>query len=91
MYQHLSAKSVRQILTRAGNFLDLPARRAGNVLHLVSNADYNCTHFDILAYMGLVDISNFRDGNCRQVHHMPTSLVVNEIRIFCIIIEVNQM
>ena len=35
-----SAKSGRQILTRAGNYyLDLPARRAGNVLHFVSIAD----------------------------------------------------
>ena len=41
MYQHLAAKSGRQILARAGNFLDLPARRAGNVLHFVSIAGNN--------------------------------------------------
>ena len=39
MYHHLSAKSGRQISTRAGNFFDLPARRAGSVLHFVSIAD----------------------------------------------------
>ena len=38
MYQHLSAKSRRQILMRAGKFVDLPAHRAGNVLRLVSIA-----------------------------------------------------
>ena len=41
MYQHLSAKSGRQVLAQAGNFLDLPARRAGNVFHFVSMADVN--------------------------------------------------
>ena len=40
MYHHFSAKSGRQILTRAGKFLDLPARRAGTVFHFVSIAAY---------------------------------------------------
>ena len=44
MYQHLSVKSGRQVWPRAGNFLDLPARRAGTVLHFVSIAVYNTCH-----------------------------------------------
>ena len=41
MYQHLSAKSGRQVWPRAGIFLDLPGRRTGTVLHFVSIAGSN--------------------------------------------------
>ena len=41
IYQYLSAKLGRQFLTRAGNVLDLSARRAGIVLHFVSIAVYS--------------------------------------------------
>ena len=55
IYQYLSAKSGRQFLTRAGNVLDLPARRAGIVLHFVSIAVYStycCAH--VCVYMCLL-------------------------------------
>ena len=64
MYQHLSAKSGRQISARAGNFLDLPARRAGNVFHFVSiavNEEYMLT--------ALHSMRPMIEARCHQVNN----------------------
>ena len=48
MYQHFLDKPGRQVWPRAGNFLDLPARRAGIVLHFVSIAVDHQQHSQVV-------------------------------------------
>ena len=68
MYHNLSGKPGRQVWHRAVNFLDLPARRAGTVLHSVSIAARGALHN--IVYMGIVvTIKRIECSECSDVTH----------------------
>ena len=83
MYQHFSAKSGRQVLPRAGSFSDLPARRAGTVLHFVSIAGYMTNIFIIRTYMlcVCVCIACIHDGPQLDVQREGDGVGANHPRL----------